>query len=252
MVRTSSASARWARAWAATRLVVASTSSSASAWISWPIQRIRTLRTAVTPGTRERVRSADSTSEGSIAVHEPTEDVAGRGAQHQDDRDGDDEADDGVGPVPADGDAACTHEHREGGEAIGPRVVAVGDEGRRADGPALADAEERDGLVADEADESRHGDPSHVVDRRRVQEAVDGLPSGEHGRQGDHGDDEESGEVLGAAVAVGVTAGGGASAEDEGDPERDRGERVAEVVDRVGQQRHRPGDVDDGELRETR
>ena len=53
-----------------------------------------------------------------------------------------------------------------------------------------------------------------------VDEAADRLVSGDDGRQRDHGDDEDAGQVFGAAVAVGVAPGGRSTAEDEGDPQR--------------------------------
>ena len=87
-----------------------------------------------------------------------------------------------------------------------------------------------------------------VLQRCRVDQPADRLVAGDDRRERDHRDDEQPGEVLGAAVAVGVAAGRGASADDEGDPERDGGQRVGEVVDRVGEQRHRAVSSDDGEL----
>ena len=74
--------------------------------------------------------------------------------------------------------------------------------------------------------------------------------AGDRRGQGDHRDDEQPGEVFGAAEAVGVAAGGGAPAQRERDPQRDRGQRVGEVVDGVGQQRDRPGERHDHQLRD--
>ena len=54
--------------------------------------------------------------------------------------------------------------------------------------------------------------------------------------EGDHGDHEEAGDVFGSSVAIGVAAGRWAAGETEREEQWDRGERVAEVVDRVGEQ----------------
>ena len=78
-----------------------------------------------------------------------------------------------------------------------------------------------------------------------VDEAADRFDAGDDGGQGDHRDHEQSGEVFGAAESVGVAAGGGLGAQRERDPQRDRGQRVGEVVDGVGQQRDGPGDHHD-------
>ena len=72
--------------------------------------------------------------------------------------------------------------------------------------------------------------------------------AGDDGGEGDHRDHEQPGEVFGAAVSVGVAAGGGLGAQREGDPQRYRCQGVGEVVDGVGQQGHRPGDHDDYQL----
>ena len=83
-----------------------------------------------------------------------------------------------------------------------------------------------------------------VLDRRGVDQPVDGLPAGDDRGQRDHRDDEQPGQVLGPPVPVGVAAGRGPPGQRERDPQRHRGQRVGEVVDGVGQQRHRPADDD--------
>ena len=64
-------------------------------------------------------------------------------------------------------DTGGAEKHCQGGESVGAGVESVGDEGRRADPAADADAVDGDEFVADEADESGGGDPSDVFDRRR-------------------------------------------------------------------------------------
>ena len=74
-----------------------------------------------------------------------------------------------------------------------------------------------------------------------VQQPLDRLVGGEHAGERDHGDHEQPGQVFGAAVAVGVALGRRATAERERDQQRDRGQRVGDVVQGVAQQRDRPG-----------
>ena len=83
-----------------------------------------------------------------------------------------------------------------------------------------------------------------------VDQAAHRLDRGDRRRQGDHRDHEQPGQVFGAAESVGVAAGGGLGAQGERDPQRDRGQRVGEVVDGVGQQRDRAGDHHDHQLRD--
>ena len=60
-----------------------------------------------------------------------------------------------------------------------------------------------------------------------MDEALDRLAERDEGADEDRGDDREAGEALAAETA-----------EEEGEPERNRGQRVAEVVDQVSEQRH--------------
>lgn len=137
-------------------------------------------------------------------VHEAVADLADRAAQHGEDGDRDEEADDRVCSIDSCPDRDGAEREGEGREAVGAGVVAVRDECRRADGVPLSDAVQGDKLIADEPCEPGGEQHPDVVDRAGVDQSVGGLPSGDHGRDGDHRYDEQSGEVLGAAVAVGV------------------------------------------------
>ena len=91
-----------------------STVTSASARRVWPIQRIRSSRTPVTPSTVSD-RGAGLVDQGRVdGVHQPGSDLPDRGAQHAQDRDRDQQPDDRVGPPPADRDTACTQQRRPG------------------------------------------------------------------------------------------------------------------------------------------
>ena len=73
-----------------------------------------------------------------------------------------------------------------------------------------------------------------------MDEALDGLAERDQGADEDREHDGETGESLPTQAA-----------EEEGKPERDRGERVAEVVDQVGQQRDAERARVDERLRES-
>jgi hypothetical protein len=129
-------------------------------------------------------------------------------------------------------------------------VVAVRDQRRRADLLADADAEDADKLVAEEADHGRDRDPANMCDRVGVDELLDRLVRGDTGGDEDDQDDHAAGDVLGLAVAVRQALARPVPRERKGDPEGDARRRVPEVVDRVGQERHRPGDEDDAQLQD--
>ena len=143
-------------------------------------------------------------------------------------------------------------QHRQRGEAVGAGVQTVGNQCGRTDSAADADPVQRHQLVADEADEACGGDPAHVLDLHRVNQPHHGLVPGDDRRKGDHRDDEEPGQIFGAAEAVGVAPRRRACAEHERDPQRHRRQRIGEVVNGVRRQRNRPGEHHDDGLRESR
>ena len=179
--------------------------------------------------------------EGGIdGVHQPPVDLAGRLAQHRQDGDGDEQADDRVGPVPADRDAARPDEHGQRGQPVGAGVQAVGDQRGRADPPSGADAIPGRQLVAREADERRHGDRNQVRHGPGMQQPAERRVGGQRRGRRDRHHDHDPGEVLGPPVAIGVATGRRAAGEQERDRERHRGERVGGVVQRVAEQGDRP------------
>jgi hypothetical protein len=174
-------------------------------------------------------------------VHQPPVDLAGRLAQHRQDRHGDEQADDRVGPVPADRDAARPEEHGQRGQPVGAGVQAVGDQRRRADPPAGANAVPGRQLVACEADQRRGGDRGQVGHGPGVQQPAERRVSGQRRRRRDGQHDHDPGQVLGPPVAIRVATGRRAAGQQERDRERHRGQRVGGVVQRVAEQRDRPG-----------
>ena len=95
---------------------------------SWcPVQRSRTR-----PGPGRQVSPAGPVRLGRPGPGRRRPSAAGRSpvppSQDGQDRHGDQQADDRVGPVPAEGDPAGAEKHREGGEAVGAGVQPVGDQ----------------------------------------------------------------------------------------------------------------------------
>ena len=127
---------------------------------------------------------------------------------------------------------------------VNPSVRACrpsGDQRGRADPAARPDPVAGDQLVAREADRGRDRDRGQVGYLMRVRQRADRGIGGGGRRQHDYGHDDDAGQVLGPAVAVGVTAGGKPPAEQERDAERHRGQRVGPVVQRVAEQCDRAG-----------
>ena len=62
-------------------------------------------------------------------IHQAPVDLAACLAEHGQDHHGDQEADDRIGPVPAQGSASHAQQHRQGGEPVGAGVQPVGDQG---------------------------------------------------------------------------------------------------------------------------
>jgi hypothetical protein len=83
-----------------------------------------------------------------------------------------------------------------------------------------------------------------------VHQPGDRLVGGQRRGRGDSQHDHDPGQVLRPPVPVGVTAGRRAAAQDERDSQRQRGQRVSGVVQRVPQQRYRPGQHGDSRLKE--
>ena len=80
-----------------------------------------------------------------------------------------------------------------------------------------------------------------MVERLRVDQAADRLHERDAGAEEDRRDDEVAGRLLASRAA-----------EEERDPERHGGERVAEVVDQVGEERDAVARDEDDDLRKRR
>ena len=124
----------------------------------------------------------------------------------------------------------------------------VGHQCGRADAATGAHAVDGDELVACEPDEPHDGDPPGMVEELGVHEPLSSLPAGNDGGDGDHGHDEDAGEVFGTSVAIRVAPVRRASTQPEGNGDGYGGEGVRDVVDGVRKQGDRSGDREDGDL----
>lgn len=161
--------------------------------------------------------------------------MPGDAEDHERDR----EPDQRVRDVDPDRDRPRAEDDAEADEAVGARVIPVGDEGGAGEAAPGAEPDPGGRLVAEEADDPGQGQNPEVRERLRVEQARDALEEGDEGADQDRQDDEEAGDPLGACAP-----------EQEGDPERDGGERVPDVVDQVGEQGDAVAEDEDRSLRE--
>jgi hypothetical protein len=166
-------------------------------------------------------------------VHEASINAHSGGPEDKQDRDSDGKANDGVGLRESGQDAECAGDNSEGSEPVRSRVQTVGNKGRRADLPADADPVDGDQFVAAESDEAGGTDDPRIANWLGVEKPVHGLVARDNCRCCDHGHDEDACEVFGTAVAIGISPAWPSSAKPECNPERDRSQRVGEIVDGV-------------------
>lgn len=117
-------------------------------------------------------------------------------------------------------------------------MVAVGDQRRTGEPAARTKANLGGDLVPDEPNRAGGCKYPQMREVLGVQEALDGLIQGDTGGDEDHQDDCETGQLLAPETA-----------KEEGDAEWYGGERVAEVVNQIGEQRNRVRDEEDRDLR---
>ena len=96
-------------------------------------------------------------------------------------------------------------------------MIASGDQRGAFNVAAHANARDGDDLVADKADDAGNGDPQQSRDRLQVNQAVDRLVSRDRGAKEDDLGDEDLGQVLHTAEAVGEGLTGLAPRQHEGD-----------------------------------
>src|SRR5215207_496491 len=158
--------------------------------------------------------------------------LAGLPDDHQD-RHRDKEPHDGIRERVAEPHADGAQVDGQAGPAVGPRVVAVGDEDGAADLPANPDAEYGHRLVADEPDHRGCRDGTDKFDGPRVDKPVYGLVARDNGAEQDDEHDYHASQILHPPVTERESAARPQAGKSERDPKRHGCSRVAEVVDSV-------------------
>jgi hypothetical protein len=127
-------------------------------------------------------------------------------------------------------------------------MLAIRDQRSAVNLPADPDPEYGDRLVADKADDRGGGDRGEVSHRLRVEQAAEGFVAGDRGAEEDEGDDDHAGEILGTTIAIGKAPRRRPAGQQKCYPQRQRRGRIADVVDRVRQQRDAARQPDDEPL----
>jgi len=161
---------------------------------------------------------------------------------------GNEKPDDRVGKRVAQPYADRTDEHRKACPSVDAGVIAVGDQGGTADFASDANAEDRNGFVAEKADDRRSDHRPQVRYLLRVQEPLDALVSRDDGARENRQHDGNAGQVLDAPIAEGEAGARLLAGEPERDAERDRRRGIPQVVNRVGEEPDAPGNEHHNEL----
>ena len=120
------------------------------------------------------------------AVEHPRQHRFCRLPDDDEDRNGDQKADDRVGQWKSEPDANGTSNDREARKPICAGMIAIGNECGAVDFPANADAEHRHGFVADEADQAGKRHPNQRADGLGMQDTVNSfVTSDERAEQDD-------------------------------------------------------------------
>jgi hypothetical protein len=150
---------------------------------------------------------------------------------------------------PASGSAAGQPAQLPAMPAAAARLLAVRLQRHRVDAPPDAHLVLGHRLVAEHADQGGGERPARRADRRcRPGQLGQRLGQRDRGRGRDRQDHQHPGDVLGAGQPEGVAAVGAAPGDRECDQQGRGGEHVAQVVEAVGEQRHRAADGGEDEL----
>jgi hypothetical protein len=107
-------------------------------------------------------------------------------------------------------------------------------------------------LVPEGPDYSGRDHPRNLIDEKRLDEALCRLPDHQACRHRDRDHDHQAGPVLDPVEPIGVSPSRRPATDREGDPKRDRGQRVGEVVQSVRKEGHRAAEDDDHGLKQRR
>lgn len=156
-------------------------------------------------------------------------------------RDGDEKAYNWIGFRISEVNAQRANEDGQARPPIGSRVIAVCNERCASDLPADPNSENSHAFVTQETDDGRHHDREHVSHGMRMQQSLDRLVKS-HCRAGEdcehHG---ETGKIFHPPKPVIELGCWLSPGEEESDAQGNGSCGVAEIVDRVGEQRHASG-----------
>jgi hypothetical protein len=119
------------------------------------------------------------------AVHQAPQRGAQGADQDPQDREGDEEADDGVRLGETEPDSDDTDDDGDGGESVGLGVLSLGDQRCRSDPFAGADAVDRDEFVARGTYATGDENPPQFGEGSWVEEGIYGFPDDDRGGDGD-------------------------------------------------------------------
>src|SRR5258708_5404091 len=85
----------------------------------------------------------------------------------------------------------------------------------------------------------------------RMQNALDAFISRDDRAREDHANNRDAGQILDASIAERKALARPLARKPEGNRKRDRGRRVAKIMNSVGEQRDAAGDENDNELQES-
>ena len=97
-------------------------------------------------------------------------------------------------------------------------MIAIGDEGRAADGVSHLDAKDGHRLFAQKAGDGCHRYRPEIRHRPGMNEAHDGFIAGQKGAQSHDEHNHQAGEVFKAIEAVGEPLGGPSAGQGKGHP----------------------------------
>jgi hypothetical protein len=157
----------------------------------------------------------------------PARDRMPRVPRDVEDDERDRKADDRIGDGHAESydNGAC--EHAEADEAVNASVVAVCDESRAVESPPCSRPNLSRNLISDESDHSGRRQPPQVRQVVWIDEAQNRLDERDARADKDNEHNDDSGEAFATRAA-----------KEEGEAERYRRRRIAEVVNQIGEERH--------------
>ena len=174
------------------------------------------------------------------------------GFEQPQDHPDDDESHERVNKLPAGERADRSSDNGQAGQAIGPGVVAIRHQRCAGDTASHANPKDRHRLVAREPDESRRHQHPRKLDIPRVDEPVDRCVRGDHCAGENKEEDDHPRQVFNSPVSVCEPAARFSPHKDEGDPQRNCGSCITEVVNGVGQQSDTARNKHDHELKDGR